>query len=240
MESRNLDKALDIVSKLIVGEDVAEKGANASFYQEYNSNAEVYDIVQLTLKKMNLCVYEYHNCLFASPGENNRTFGYTNEELKKEMGIKLNRELYLSYFIIYNVITEFYSDSSSYTYAEFVKIEEIIKNVDATVSGMIDKQTGIIVDEIEENSFKQIAISWDELPVTTVEDQSGMRAARNSKAGFVKMVFNFLVNQQLFVESQERYYPTDRFRALVENYFDDYKGRFSEIMSKGDQNNATD
>ena len=36
MENRNLDKALDIVSKLITGENVSERGANAALYQEYN------------------------------------------------------------------------------------------------------------------------------------------------------------------------------------------------------------
>lgn len=241
MEQKNLDKALDIVSKLITGEPVSEKGENAFLYQEYSNNSEVFDIVHMALKKMNLYVYEYRNSLFASPGENNRVFGYSNEEMKKEIGVKLNRELYLSYFVIYNIITEFYSDSNNQTYSEFVRIEDIIRNVDATVSGIVDRTTGIIIDEIEENSFKQIALLWDELPVTSTEDSSGMRAARNSKAGFTKMVFNFLVAQELFVEAQERYYPTDRFRALVENYFDDFKGRLAEIMSvKGEEYNAAD
>lgn len=37
MENRNLDKALDIVSKLITGENVSERGENAALYQEYNN-----------------------------------------------------------------------------------------------------------------------------------------------------------------------------------------------------------
>lgn len=55
-------------------------------------------------------------------------------------------------------------------------------------------------------------------------------AARNSKTGFVKMVLNFCVSQGLLMEAQSRYYPTDRFKALIENYFDEYKGRMAEIM----------
>lgn len=232
MENRNLDRALDIVSKLITGEQVNEKGANASFYQEYNNNAEVYDIVNMFLKKMNLRLYEYNSGLYVSAGESNTVFGYTNEELRKELGIKLNRELYLAYFVIYNTITEFYNDTSVSTYAEFVRVEDVIENVDKAVSGIIDKKMGIVLDEIEENSFKQIALSWEELPAATVEEQSGVRAARNSKAGFVKMVFNFLVSQELLVESRDRYYPTDRFRALIENYFDDYRGRFGQLLAR--------
>ncbi len=236
MENRNLDRALDIVSKLINGENVSEKGANAAFYQEYNNNAEVYDIVNMSLKKMNLKLYEYNNGLYVSAGENNTVFGYTNEELRKELGIKLNRELYLAYFVIYNTITEFYNDTSTATYAEFVRVEDVIDNVDKAILGIIDRKAGIVLDEIEENSFKQIALSWEELPAATVEDQSGVRAARNSKAGFVKMVFNFLVSQELLAESGDRYYPTDRFRALIENYFDDYRGRFAQLLQgKGEE-----
>ncbi|SDN11612.1 MULTISPECIES: DUF6063 family protein [Lachnospira] len=231
MENRNLDKALDIVSKLIQGENVSEKGANATLYQEYNTNAEVYDIVHMSLKKFNLNIYEYNNALFVGPKENNRVFGYSNEELRAKMGLKLNKELYLAYFVIYNVITLFYTDTVSSTYAEFVRLEDIIANVEKTSLSIIDKSAGLIMDEIEENSFKQIALSWDELPAATIEDQSGLRAARNSKAGFVKIVVNFLISQELLVESQDRYYPTDRFKSLIENYFDEYRGRFSEIMN---------
>ncbi|MBQ2472979.1 MAG: hypothetical protein II512_01745 [Lachnospira sp.] len=231
MENRNLDKALDIVSKLIQGENVSEKGTNATLYQEYNTNAEVYDIVHMSLKKFNLNIYEYNNALFVGPKENNRVFGYSNEELRAKMGLKLNKELYLAYFVIYNVITLFYTDTVSSTYAEFVRLEDIIANVEKTSLSIIDKSAGLIMDEIEENSFKQIALSWDELPAATIEDQSGLRAARNSKAGFVKIVVNFLISQELLVESQDRYYPTDRFKSLIENYFDEYRGRFSEIMN---------
>ena len=49
MENRNLDKALDIVSKLITGENVSERGENAALYQEYNNNAEAVSYTHLTL-----------------------------------------------------------------------------------------------------------------------------------------------------------------------------------------------
>ena len=222
MENRNLEKALDIVSKLITGEELTERGDNSSLYQEYNNNAEIYDIVHMSLKKLNLSIYEYNNGLYVSAGENNRVFGYTNEELRKELGIKANKDLYMAYFVIYNIITEFYTASSNTTYVEFVKVEDIVKNVDYSVLAIIDKKLGMNIDDIEENSFKQIALSWDELPVITVEDTADVRAARNSKTGFVKMVLNFCVSQGLLMEAQSRYYPTDRFKALIENYFDEY------------------
>ena len=149
MESRNLDRALDIVSKLINGENVGENGDNAALYQEYSTNAQVYDIVMMTLKKMNLDIYEYKNSLYVSAGQNNPVFGYTNEELRKELGVKLNRELYLAYFVIYNTITSFYSDTSAANYTSYVRIEDVIENVDNSINGIIDKRNGIVLDEIE-------------------------------------------------------------------------------------------
>lgn len=223
METRNLEKALDIVSELIAGGEISERGANASLYQEYNTNPEVYDIVVMCLKKMDLAVYEYNNSLFAAPDKQRSAFGYSNEELRKELGLRVNKELYLVYFIIYNIIMEFYTDTLSTTYAEFVRVEDIIKKTDETTSGMIDKKTGFVLDEVEEKSFRQIALSWDELPTVTAESAE-LRAAKNSKSGFVKLTCNFLVNQQLLNENENRYYPTNRFKALIENYFDE-KGK---------------
>lgn len=230
MENRNMDRALDIVSRLIMGEQVSEGNANSQLYQEYNTNAEVYDIVQAALKKFNLNIYEYNNGLYVSAGDNNKVFGYTNEELRNRLGLRVNRELYLVYFIIYNIITEFYTDSASTTYAQFVRVEDIVHNVERSVATIIDKKLGMIVDDVEENSFKQIAMTWDALPMITVEDAADVRAAKNSKTGFVKIALNFCVSQELLMEAQNRFYPTDRFKALIENYFDGYKGRMAELM----------
>lgn len=244
METKNLDKALDIVALLLSGKEVSEHGSSASLYQEYNNNGEVYDIVNMSFKKMNINLYEYNNSLYVSAGGNNRAFGYSNEELRRQIGVRNNKELYLAYFVIYNVLTFFYPASDSSTYAEFVHIEEIIANVDSSVSGIIDKKIGIVLSEIEENSFRQIALSWDELPAANAEDAAGMRAARNSKFGFVKLVMNFLVGQELLAEAQERYYPQDRLKALAESYFEDYKGRLIEVMRENSHamevKNATD
>ena len=231
MESRNIEKALEISAKLAAGETVSEQGTNAALYQEYSTNPEVYDMVLLSLKKMELSVYEYNNSLFAAPKAHGSLFGYSNAALRRELGLRTNGELYLAYFIIYNIIMEFYTDTISATYAEFVRVEDIVRKVDDTTAGIVDKKNGFVLSEIEENSFRSLALSWDSLPAATVE-LSELRAAKNSKSGFVKLVCNFLVSQQLLSDNQERYYPTDRFRAVVENYFDESRGRIMELLDQ--------
>lgn len=234
MEERSLDRALDITSKLIMGEEIS-KDTNIALYEEYNSNSQVYTCVHSILKKMNLDIYEFNYALYVSPGENNRIFGYTNEELRKELGLKVNKELFLCYYIIYNIIMEFYTDTTTYNYVEFVRLEDVIATVDGSVGSIVDLSKGIILDEVEENSFKQIALMWHDLQAMSVEESSDVRAARNSKSGYVKIVFNFLESQRLLTQVEGRYYPTDRFRALIENYFDNYKGRIHEILKEKEE-----
>lgn len=231
MENRNLEKALDIAADLFMGETVAASGNNAMLYEEYSHNSEVYDILIQILGKLDISLYEYNNSLFISPGSQNRVFGFSNEELKRVMGLRLNRELFLVYFIIYSVITAFYKDSAGSTYLEYLRLEDVIRAVGASLGGMIDRSAGIVMEEAESDSFKAVALLWDELPDVSVDDKSGVRAARNSRSGFVKLTFNFLAEQKLFTEAEERYYPTGRFRAIAENYFENNRGRLYEIMN---------
>lgn len=238
MENKNLLEALDIVSRLITGEEIGrdDKGSS-SLYDAYTTNGEVYDITQSICKKLNLSLYEYEYSLYASPGENNRVFGYSNDELKKEIGVKLNRELFLCYFVIYHVITWFYNDTAGYTFNEYVKIEDLINAIDSSLDTVTRELAVFSMSEVEENSFKMTALVWEDLPAVTGEEMN-IRATRGSKYGFVKMTLNFLLKQELMIENEGRYYPKKRFRALVKNYFEDYKGRLYEIM-KGDTLDAT-
>ena len=231
MENKSLEKALEIAALLINGEEVSAKSKNVALYEEYCTSSQVYDYLRLILKKFNMELYEYNNGLFVSVGENNNIFGFSNEELRKAIGLRLNKELFMCYFIIYNTMMEFYKDSGSYTYVEFVRAEEIIRAVDVSLMKVLDKKSGFVMEEIEENSFKMLALLWEELPVVSVEDARGQRASKTSKTGYIKLTFNFLKEQGLFVENEDRYYPTEKFKALAENYYSENRGRLYEIMN---------
>lgn len=228
---KNLEKAMDIYGKLITGEEISRSGENGSLYDDYYGNAEVYEIVTTMLKKLNLNIYEYKESLFVCSGEGNRIFGYTNEELKRLMGLRLNRELYLCYFIMYEVLLMFYSDSASYQFKEFVKIEDVIDEVTKALSVFSRDIAVYDLEEQKQDSFKAVALAWDELPTSSASDQKEVRASKASKIGFTKLTFNFLVEERLFIEVNKRYYPTDRFKAVVEHYFEDYRGEIYEALN---------
>lgn len=237
MEEKNLEKAMELLSCLLNGETVHKsEGSYIDLYEAYAGNSQVYEYLHKMLKQMNVELYEYENGLYLTAGENNRVFGFQNSELRKILGVKTNRELYLCYFIIYHVIMAFYSDSVTYNYVEFIHIEDIVKAVDESLKQINDKMELFVENELEENSFRTISLIWNELPAATLEE--GMRAAKNSKAGYVKTVFNFLVSQELLTEVQERFYPTMRCRALIEHYYEEHRGRLYEILNKKEEDHA--
>ena len=234
MDNTNLDKAMEIFALLIVGEEVSN-AQHVDLYEEYRNNSEVYDILTSVLKKSNLSLYEFGNSLYVTAGDGNRIFGFTNDELKRVIGLRLNRELYLAYFIIYNTILLFYQDSGSFSYTDYVRSEDVITQTDSSMKQALKALHGKALNDIEENSFETLAALWDDLPLIPAnEDMASLKAARGSKTGFVKLVFNFLISQDLFFESQGRYYIKPRFRALAENYYEENRGRLYTIVTGGD------
>lgn len=235
MDSRNMDKALELYAKLTMGEEVQRSHPeNGRLYEEYYQNAEVYEILNQILKKLNLSIYEYKEALYLSAGEGNRVFGYSNEELKRMMGLRYNRELYMGYYIMYQILLCFYEDSASYQYREYIRLDEIVKEVTTSLSGITRDLSIYAMDEIEENSFRNIALLWEELPLITGEEQDQLRASRASQMGLVKLICNFLLSQGLFAEVNERYYPTNRMKALTEQYFEEYRGQIYELLERGE------
>ncbi len=235
MESKNLDKALDIYSALISGVEISRKDKETrELYDDFYSNSEVYDITTKLLKKLNLCIYEYNDSIYVTAGEGNKVFGYTNDDMKRILGLRLNRELYLVYFIMYNALLFFYKDSASYQVNEYVRLEDIFNETEKYLRAILSDISVYSMDEKEQESFKSIALLWDELPLVTSDDKEKNKAGRASKTAYIKLTFNFLINQKLFVAVDERYYPTDRFHALCENYFEEYRGRIYSILGGGE------
>lgn len=231
MESRNIDKALDIYAALITGQNISRKNKETrEMYEDFYSNSEVYDITIKLLKKLNLSIYEYNDSLYVTAGDGNKVFGYTNDDVKRIMGLRLNRELYMCYFIMYTVLLHFYRDSASYQIKEYVKLEEVMKEVTDSLKTITDDISVYSMTDLQEESFKSIALLWDELPSVTSDDKDKNKASRASRTGYIKLTFNFLGAQELFTDVDDRYYPSDRFKALVENYFEEYKSKIYSIL----------
>jgi hypothetical protein len=233
MEEKNISRAMDIFSLLLSGEEVARnKPATAELYQAYYGNSEVYDLVTKLLGRLNIAVYEYNETLFVTAGEGNKVFGYTNDDMKKLLGLRLNRELYLVYFIIYQALLLFYTDSATYQIREFVRSEELLAAVTSAAESIVSgTEVFNSLEEKEKEGFRSVALLWHELPLLVNDDADRNKAGRTSRLGYLKLTMNFLQGEKLFLSTEDRFYPTDRFRAIAEGYFEDEKGRIGKLLS---------
>lgn len=96
----------------------------------------------------------------------------------------------------------------------------MIEEADKYLADVTKRLSVFSAEDVGAESFKAVGLLWDELPAVShaVYDGEKTKASKASKSGYVKLTFNFMVSQKLFVENEERYYPTDRFKALCENY----------------------
>ena len=232
MEEKTLTKAMDIFSLLMSGEEIAKnRPGTAELYQTYYANAEVYELVTRLLARLNISVYEYNETLFVTAGEGNKVFGYTNDDLKRIMGLRRNRELYLVYFIIYQALLFFYTDSAAYQVKEYVRMEELLAEISKAAEEIMTEKDTFNRTAEEQEGFRSVALLWHELPLMVSEDKDRNKAGRGSRYGYVKLTMNFLQGEKLFLAVDDRFYPTDRFRAIVEGYFEDGKGRIYGLLS---------
>ena len=227
MDEKTISTAMEIFSLLISGEEIARnKPSTGELYQTYYSNSGVYDMVTRLLGRLNITVYEYNETLFVTAGEGNKVFGYTNDDLKKMLGLRLNRELYLVYFIIYQTLLFFYTDSATYQTRDYIRLEELLSVVNTAAEGIV-KETEVYesLNEKEREGFKSVALLWHELPLSSNDDPDRNKAGRSSRLGMVKLTMNLLQGEKLFITTEDRFYPTDRFHAMAEGYFEDAKRR---------------
>ena len=148
------------------------------------------------------------------------------------MGLRKNRELYLVYFIMYQALLFFYTDSATYQVRDYLRLEELLDAVSHAADRIVKENEVFNQTSREQEGFRSVALLWHELPLMVNEDKDRNKASRGSRLGFVKLTMNFLQGEKLFLTAEDRFYPTDRFRALAEGYFEDDKGRIRQLLSE--------
>lgn len=236
---QSLDTAMEIYSHLMMGDEIRSSGPLHRLYEACHEQPEVYDCLSELLKTLNLRMYDWDGGLHMTAGTGNDVFGYSNEALRKELALRTNTELYMCFYIIYEAMLAFYSDSGSFQFTESITLEQLTDKVDRGLSVITDELPALNRDDISETSFKSLAALWENLPLGAPDETGLIRASRGSRTGIVKLTANFLCSQDLFMQAEGRYYPTDRFKALCTSYFEENRGQLYSLL-KGDDGNAAD
>lgn len=173
--------------------------------------------------------------VFAVPKVQNKIFGYTNEELKAQIGLKNNTELYLCYFIVYCTISTFYIQNNFRTQAEYVqpislqnKVNDRLKTLSENCDLGVEEQT----------SFKKLYTVWTNEYGTSSQsskDTININDKRSkSQLALVNKTLTFLVDNKYMVKDEHNisYSITTRFEFIVERFFDESQGKLQDMLDK--------
>ena len=133
---------------------------------------------------------------------------------------------------MYQALLFFYTDSATYQVRDYVKMEELLEHVSMAAEQIVKESETFNRGSGEQEGFRSVALLWHELPLMVNEDKDRNKASRGSRFGYVKLTMNFLQGEKLFLAAEDRFYPTDRFRALAEGYFEDDKGRIWQLLKE--------
>lgn len=218
-----LDTALAILKALLRGEEVG-KTRNSLLYEQYRFSTDVEEMLIHIAGQLELKVYSGNDKLFICPEVGSRLFGWSNEELRDQIPyISNNSELFTGYFIIMTLITMFYREAYPDTPVAYIKMNDLVDNVSQRFEALA--KMGNLDKASQENNFdfKDISRVWQLLP----DAREGVSGGKNDKIAFVENICKFL-NKEKWINldmSQRIIYPTDRFKTLVWNYYEERDNR---------------
>ena len=226
----SLNIALEIINTLLQNKEI-KKSENTELYQQYVGNDEVESLCDMIAEKMGFNIYRLEN----------KVFGYSNEDLKKKIKIlNKNEDIYLMYFIILTIITCFYRESGLNSPRSYLGLDELIETINIKFQSLVKEDIEKISEENEYN-FRDVKKVWERLPDAREDINSG----KNDKISFVKLVLNFMQEENLIFFDEERRIIsiTTRFKSIVYFYFEyskENKNRLLEyVYELGGNENAT-
>lgn len=237
----NMDIALDIINVLMQNKEI-KKAENPTLYQSYVNNGEIENLTNKIAKKMGFEIYRLDNTLNLCVMLDNKVFGYTNEELKRKVKmLNKNEDIYLMYFIILTIITCFYRESGLNSPRSYLGLDELLETIKIKFESLIKEDLEQISKEKEYN-FRDIKKVWERLADAREEIASG---GKNDKISFVKLVLNFMQEENLIFFDEERQIIsiTTRLKAIVYYYFEYSKENKNQLLEYvyelGGSENAT-
>ncbi|MGM0508059.1 MAG: DUF6063 family protein [Fusobacteriota bacterium] len=194
----------------------------SDYLYAYQKNEVRYIIEEIIEEEADCKIFSFGNAIYLTPGINNWFLGFSNEELKSEMGLRTNNELYLGYFTILCLLAKFYnSEDQNMATRQFLPIEEL----ESKITEQIDKfkELGEMALDQQEKSLElnitKIILEWEDLPVFD-EELKNLRRGRNNRISFILRIMGFLEKEELVqvLENREiRLLP--KFEHMILKYY---------------------
>lgn len=212
-----LGTALDMLARMLETGSISKNEYPREFMR-YDQEHEVREALEFITEKLGLFMCGYQDSLYLCPGINNRVFQLSNTDIKTDLGRGFNNpEMYMVFFIMHVIITEFYREAVHDTYRLKLPKDLLLESVDKKVKAMSELQDLERVSEEYQFNFKTIQEVWIRLPKTELKDDSDEIKQRGtgSKVTMINATIKFMMQHELVVEHEDAIYLTDRCKAII-------------------------
>jgi len=226
--SKNME-AVGNALKILIEKGSLSRDNFPVIHESIISDGDILSDLEKICQTMGLFLNERSGTFYVSPVPGMRTFGYTNEELRKEIYYHFrNEDLYTALFIIANVITEFFPEASPSPLKSFLKSNDLMDVIDKKIE-ILSEQVNL--DEIsyeKSYNFEVVVKKWMDLPRVKLdkgEGDSKREFGKTSKIQILNTTLKFMENQELIklveMNGDKAIYITERFNATILNAYND-------------------
>lgn len=227
----------EIIALLLTGEPISST-KHKEYHSLLNMDFTLKELVEFTLANFGMRLIKNNKdsgSFFITPGINNRIFGWKNEDIKKTLSLKTNKDMYVCYFIMYIIFISFFKETGNVVAKDFILASDIVDKV-TTVLQSIELKS-ISDDKNMNESFQIIKETWENKKVidteqTTESITKGILGS--SQYHFVNKALFFMVKEDLLIKNEMElsYSTTERFKAIVSDFYNEkeIKNELLELM----------
>ncbi len=216
-------RALDIMYYMLSSNSL-EQSKCPEHYNMYEQDGDVREVLELCAQRFGLFICKRDRALYLSAGVSNKVFGMSNADIKYELGRGFNNtQMYTAFFIMHIVVNEFYEESMTDTHRQKIPKEYLLKEINSRVKAMEEFEDIQAVSEEYKFNFQDIKEFWDSLPPRELRKNCDDEKQRGvgSQLTIVNETIKFMARHDLVVEQNNAIYPTDRFKAVIAEAYND-------------------
>lgn len=196
---------------------------NQEIYKAISSDWDIFNKLNELANAIGLYIVNYNECYYISAMPKSKTFSYSNEELRKELGSQFNNvDLYIVLLIMAIFITEI-CPNGTLPRQSLITFNDYINCVEKKFNyfNSLDNLEKISV----ENSYNlyDCVNRWNELlPVVRNKNNEISEKGKNSRYQICMTTLKFMEKQSLIKlggVSEKTIYILDRFKAIISNTY---------------------
>ncbi len=184
-------------------------------YRAYFESEDVQHLVKSQGEVADCMVERYGNVIYLIPNQGNYFLGFSKSELKDRLckSNALDRDYYLSQFVILVIMTEFYDgQGNSSKTRDYLRVGDLMNSVSERLKEGAERLSEEEQDE-EGIAFSDMREAYEALKL----DESGKKQ-KTTKEGFIHHILLFLEKQGLieYVVSDEMILTTKKFDNFMD------------------------